>query len=119
MVDLEELMKELSKVDAVLRIPDGTTSAVVAGIDRTSLPTLNAALAPRGIAFDGDCVLPRHMRPLWAALPDGGFRRQMLAEIAKAAHAAGSTLREEAVRLGHCTAAEFDAWVRPEDMTHP
>lgn len=38
------------------------------------------------------------------------------AEIAEAAHANGTTLKEEAVRLGYLTAEEFDAWVRPEDM---
>lgn len=38
------------------------------------------------------------------------------AEIANAAHQNGTTLREEAVRLGYTTEAEFDQWVRPEDM---
>ncbi len=38
------------------------------------------------------------------------------AEIANAAHQNGTTLKEEAVRLGYTTADEFDAWVRPEDM---
>ncbi|MEM9042891.1 MAG: class II fumarate hydratase [Actinomycetota bacterium] len=38
------------------------------------------------------------------------------AEIAQAAHANGTTLREEAVGLGHLTAAEFDEVVVPEKM---
>ncbi len=38
------------------------------------------------------------------------------AEIANAAHANGTTLREEAIRLGYVTAEEYDLWVRPEDM---
>jgi fumarate hydratase class II len=38
------------------------------------------------------------------------------AEIANTAHQNGTTLREEAVRLGHVTEEEFDMWVRPEDM---
>ena len=38
------------------------------------------------------------------------------AEIANAAHANGTTLRQEAVKLGYLTAEEFDAWVKPEDM---
>jgi fumarate hydratase class II len=29
------------------------------------------------------------------------------------------TLREAALRLGFLTAEQFDAWVRPEDRTHP
>ncbi|PZD79343.1 class II fumarate hydratase [Mesonia sp. K7] len=38
------------------------------------------------------------------------------AEIANAAHKNGTTLKEEAVKLGHTTAEEFDEWVKPEDM---
>jgi fumarate hydratase class II len=41
------------------------------------------------------------------------------AAIAKAAHANGTTLQQEAVRLGYVTAEEFDSLVRPEAMTHP
>jgi fumarate hydratase class II len=39
------------------------------------------------------------------------------AEIANAAHKNGTTLKEEAVRLGYTTEQEFDEWVKPEDMT--
>src|SRR5690625_3045375 len=38
------------------------------------------------------------------------------AEIANEAHKNGTTLREEAVRLGYVTNEEFDEWVRREDM---
>lgn len=38
------------------------------------------------------------------------------AEIANAAHQNGTTLREEAVRLGYVSPEEYDKWVRPEDM---
>jgi len=41
------------------------------------------------------------------------------ARIAKAAHANGTTLREEALRQGVITGAEFDRLVRPETMTRP
>ena len=40
-------------------------------------------------------------------------------KVAKAAHANGTTLREEAVKLGFVTEDEFDRLVRPADMTHP
>ena len=40
-------------------------------------------------------------------------------EVAKAAHKRGTTLREEAVRLGAVSAEEFDRLVRPEDMVGP
>lgn len=39
------------------------------------------------------------------------------AEIANTAHQNGTTLREEAINLGYVTAEEYDAWVKPEDMT--
>ncbi|SHH80747.1 class II fumarate hydratase [Wenyingzhuangia marina] len=38
------------------------------------------------------------------------------AEIANTAHANGTTLKEEAVRLGHVTPEQYDEWVKPEDM---
>jgi fumarate hydratase class II len=39
------------------------------------------------------------------------------AEIANKAHNEGSTLKEASLELGYLTAKEFDAWVRPEEMT--
>ncbi len=41
------------------------------------------------------------------------------AEVAKKAHAERSTLRQAAVALGYVSGEEFDAAVRPEEMTHP
>lgn len=41
------------------------------------------------------------------------------AQIAKNAHAHGTTLKEEAIRLGYVTAEEFDRYVRPETMISP
>ncbi len=38
------------------------------------------------------------------------------AEIANTAHENGTTLKEEAVRLGYVTPEEYDAWVKPEEM---
>jgi len=38
------------------------------------------------------------------------------AEIAQTAHKNGTTLKEEAVRLGYVTPEDFDEWVKPEDM---
>lgn len=39
------------------------------------------------------------------------------ATIAKKAHKEDKTLKEAAVESGYLTAEQFDAWVRPEDMT--
>jgi fumarate hydratase, class II len=41
------------------------------------------------------------------------------AQIAKAAHANGTTLREEAIRLGFVSAKDFDRLVQPARMTRP
>jgi fumarate hydratase class II len=41
------------------------------------------------------------------------------AQVAKAAHHSHISLREAAINLGYVTAEEFDALVKPEDMTHP
>jgi fumarate hydratase class II len=41
------------------------------------------------------------------------------AEIAKTAHKENATLRETAIKLGYLTGEEFDATVRPEEMTRP
>ncbi|WP_347926121.1 class II fumarate hydratase [Pontimicrobium sp. SW4] len=38
------------------------------------------------------------------------------AEIANTAHTNGTTLKEEAIRLGYVTAEDYDEWVKPEDM---
>jgi fumarate hydratase, class II len=52
-----------------------------------------------------------------ALTPHIGYDKS--AEIAKAAHASGSTLKDAAMKSGYVTAAEFDAWVKPGDMTGP
>ena len=41
------------------------------------------------------------------------------AEIAINAHKNGTTLKEEAIKLGYVSEDEFDRWVRPEDMISP
>ncbi len=41
------------------------------------------------------------------------------AQISLKAYREDLTLREAALKSGFLTAAQFDAWVRPEDMTHP
>jgi fumarate hydratase class II len=38
------------------------------------------------------------------------------AEIANTAHTNGTTLKEEAVRLGYVSETDYEAWVKPEEM---
>jgi fumarate hydratase class II len=41
------------------------------------------------------------------------------AQIAKKAHKEGTSLKDSALALGFVTSAQFDEWVRPEDMVKP
>ncbi|MGH9017696.1 MAG: class II fumarate hydratase, partial [Acidimicrobiales bacterium] len=41
------------------------------------------------------------------------------ADVAKKAHAEGTTLRAACLALGYLTGEEFDKAVRPEEMIHP
>ena len=52
-----------------------------------------------------------------ALAPGIGYDRA--AEVAKKAHKEGTTLKEAALALDYLSEEEFDAAVRPEDMTHP
>jgi len=52
-----------------------------------------------------------------ALAPRIGYDRA--AEIAKKAHREGTGLREAAVALGYVSEAQYDEWVRPEDMISP
>jgi len=63
-----------------------------------------------------DELMQRSLMPVNALSP---HRLRKAAPVAKAAHANGTTLREEAVRLGFVTGADFDRLVRPEKMTRP
>jgi fumarate hydratase class II len=87
-------------------------------------------LADVAVSFTDNCVsgiranrerirelMERSLMLVTALAPRIGYQRA--AEIAKAAHAAGTTLREEAIRLGYVSAAEFDRLVRPEKMIRP
>ena len=59
-------------------------------------------------------LLERSLMLVTALNPHIGYDKA--AQIAKAAHKGGLSLREAAVASGHLTAEEFDAWVRPEEM---
>ncbi|MDP8916236.1 MAG: class II fumarate hydratase [Pseudomonadota bacterium] len=62
-------------------------------------------------------ALDRSLMLVTALAPGIGYDNA--AKIAKAAHKNGTTLREEAVRGGYVTDAEFDEAVRPEKMIGP
>jgi fumarate hydratase class II len=62
-------------------------------------------------------LMQRSLMLVTALTPKIGYDKA--ATIAKTAHRNGTTLREEAVKLGYLTGAEFDRLVRPERMTRP
>jgi fumarate hydratase, class II len=64
-----------------------------------------------------DETMRRSLMLATALTPKIGYDKA--AQIAKAAHANGTSLREEALQSGFVTAEEFDALVRPEDMLAP
>lgn len=79
------------------------------------------------VSFDDNCVAgiePNHhtikknlensLMLVTALNPHIGYEKA--AEIAKTAHTNGTTLREEAIKLGYLTDEEFDEWVQPEKM---
>ncbi|MCZ8254016.1 MAG: class II fumarate hydratase [Hylemonella sp.] len=62
-------------------------------------------------------LLDRSLMLVTALAPHIGY--DQAAAIAKHAHKEGSTLREAALALGHVSGADFDRWVRAEDMVRP
>ena len=87
-------------------------------------------LADASVSFTDNCVagiaprednikaaLQRSLMLVTALAPKIGY--DAAAKIAKAAHKAGTTLREEAVKGGYVTAAEFDTLVDPKKMIGP
>ena len=84
-------------------------------------------LADAVVSFADNCVvgikanedkiadlMSRSLMLVTALAPHIGYDKA--AQIAKAAHKHGTTLREEAVKLGAISEADFDRLVRPEDM---
>jgi len=87
-------------------------------------------LADAAVSFTDNCVvgitaneetikglIERSLMLVTALAPKIGYDKA--AEIAKTAHKNRTTLKEEAVRLGHVTAEEFEKLVRPEHMIRP
>jgi fumarate hydratase, class II len=87
-------------------------------------------LANAAVSFTDNCVtgiradearirelMERSLMLVTALAPQIGYDKA--AKIARAAHANGTTLREEAIRLGFVSPEEFDRVVRPERMTRP
>jgi fumarate hydratase class II len=74
----------------------------------------------RGIRADETRIrelMERSLMLVTALAPTIGYDNAAM--VAKSAHARGTTLKEEAVRLGFVTAEEFDQLVQPEKMTRP
>jgi len=64
-----------------------------------------------------DELLRRSLMLVTALNPHIGYDKA--AQVAKKAHAEGSSLKEAAMALGYVSAEDFDRWVRPEAMIGP
>jgi fumarate hydratase class II len=62
-------------------------------------------------------LMERSLMLVTALTPRIGYDKA--AQIAKAALVHGTTLREEAIKLGYISGKEFDRLVRPARMTRP
>src|SRR5580765_957720 len=62
-------------------------------------------------------LMERSLMLVTALAPKIGYDNA--AKVAKSAHVRGTTLKEEAVRLGFVSATEFERLVKPERMTRP
>ena len=62
-------------------------------------------------------LMERSLMLVTALAPKIGYDNA--AKVAKTAHARGTTLKEEALRLGFVSEVEFDRLVQPDKMTHP
>jgi fumarate hydratase class II len=62
-------------------------------------------------------LMERSLMLVTALAPKIGYDNA--AKVAKIAHSSGTTLKEEAVRLGFVTPTEFDRLVQPIKMIHP
>jgi fumarate hydratase class II len=74
----------------------------------------------KGIELDReriDYYVKNSLMLVTALTPKIGYDKA--AKIAHEAHVNHSSLRETAVKLGYLTGEEFDAVVKPEEMTHP
>lgn len=64
-----------------------------------------------------DQLLHESLMLVTALNPHIGYDKA--AKIAKTAHKNGTTLKEEAVKMGYLTEDQFDQWVKPENMLGP
>jgi fumarate hydratase class II len=89
-----------------------------------------ALMADACLAFDTGCAqgiepdekriaenVKNSLMLVTALNPHIGYEKS--AQIALKAHREESSLKDAALALGFLTADEFDAWVRPEEMTGP
>ncbi|MBZ0215342.1 MAG: class II fumarate hydratase [Fimbriimonadaceae bacterium] len=87
-------------------------------------------LGDAAVSFTDNCVkgikpdrariadlMQRSLMLVTALAPKIGYDKAT--EIAKVAHKNGTTLKQEALRLGYVTEKEYDEIVRPEDMIGP
>ena len=82
-----------------------------------TVSSTTASSASKSTAQRIDHYVKNSLMLVTALAPKIGYDNA--AKVAHTAHHEHSTLREAAIKLGFITGEEFDALVRPEEMTHP
>lgn len=77
----------------------------------------NCAIGIEPIEANIDNYLNQSLMLVTALNPHIGYEKA--ASIAKKAHREGLTLKESAIQSGYLTEAQFDEWIKPEDMVEP
>jgi fumarate hydratase class II len=79
--------------------------------------TVNCVVGIRANEERITALMQQSLMLVTALAPKLGYEKA--AEIAKKAYSNGTTLRQEAIRLGYISGDEFDELVRPHTMTNP
>src|SRR5699024_2050920 len=77
----------------------------------------NCSISIDPIEANIDNYLNQSLMLVTALNPHIGYEKA--ASIAKKAHREGLTLKESAIQSGYLTEAQFDEWIKPEDMVEP
>ena len=119
--DLSVALRRVAGAPAAQRLPAGQPA---------QCPRIDLLLGEGCRSFDEHCArgiepnvrrikenLDNSLMLVTALNPHIGYEKA--AQISLKAYREDISLRDAALALGYVTAEEFDAWVRPEDMTHP
>ena len=107
------------QVERVLMHLDAKPSDLERYVYLIALSNQNETLFYRTVMSDPTRFIPILYDPTLVTALNPHIGYEKAAQISLKAHREDLTLREAALALGFITADQFDAWVRPQHMTHP